>query len=453
MMRQPVGPARAAKSNLEAWLRRLFGTSPPAAPPGPPVPHAAPLPVFSIARDQKIDAIIAATEASIARMESAAHLAEDNNNFAAALHARLRLNAANQFYCPFSIRTALVMAYGGAANETSAQMRDALRISMPDDTLYSTCAGMVHALSDTSEAHELAIANSAWAQAGVPFAPAFMEFIANYFAGSWNLVDFRDGSGTARASINRWVSDRSRGRITDVLASGLPEADTHLVLVNAAYFKGKWTRPFDADDTRDEPFFLEDGRQVEVPLMRQTTQVGYHRGRRFQSVTLGYQRTNLALLVILPDRRDGLADLETAFSAAMIKQCLTGGASRVELSLPRFAITWGTFDLHGALAVLGMPLAFTPRADFSGIDGITPPNDDSLFLSSVLHKAFVEVNEEGTEAAAATLDLSMPTGLFRIKPPPVPVFRADHPFLFAICDRKSGAIIFLGRVMDPTQET
>jgi serpin B len=267
------------------------------------------------------------------------------------------------------------------------------------------------------------------------------------------LVDFRRGAEAARAEINRWVSDRTKGRISDVLAPGSPDGGTRLVLVNAVYFKGKWRVPFDKDRTRDETFFLENGGEVRVPLMHQSEHVGYRQGPGYQAITLPYQGTDLSLLVLLPDRRDGLGDLETKLSAAMINECLqVRGTSQVELFLPRFTITWGTVELGDALATLGMRLALTREADFSGVNGRAPPDEESLFLSSVFHKAFVDVNEEGTEAAAATAAEMIASGLYS-RPPPVPIFRADHPFLFAICDGKTGAIIFLGRMLDPTRPT
>jgi len=187
-------------------------------------------------------------------------------------------------------------------------------------------------------------------------------------------------------------------------------------------------------------------------LMHQIEQVRYQQGPSYQAVTLAYQGTDLSLLVILPERRDGLEDLESALSAAMITGCLKGDTRRVELSLPRFTVTWGTVELREALSTLGTRLAFTPQADFSGVNGRAPPDEESLFVSAVLHKAFVDVNEEGTEAAAATAATISVTGP-PSRPPPVPIFRADHPFLFAICDRNTGAIVFLGRMVDPTRPT
>jgi serpin B len=230
-----------------------------------------------------------------------------------------------------------------------------------------------------------------------------------------------------------------------------------MVLVNAVYFKGTWVLRFRRTATRDEPFRLEFGGTVQAPLMHQREEVRYLQAAGYQAVDLAYRGIYLSMLLLLPDRKDGLRDLEELLSARMLDDCVTRMSSReVELFLPRFKITWRTDNLREQLTTLGMPLAFTRfQADFSGINGHKPPAEESLFLSAVVHEAFVEANEEGTEAAAATSSLmactASPGG--PSEPPPVPIFRADHPFLFAIRDRNTRAILFLGRVADPTRES
>lgn len=427
-------------SNLGAWLRRLIMPSPRSV-------NGRPRPGVSL---PEVDPVIAAAERPVVFDGALALLAEDNNEFAVALHGQLRSHGGSQFFSPFSIRTAVLMTYCGAKGDTAAQMRAALRVSIPDDQLYRGCAALVRALATSGEA-QVAIANAVWSQDGAAVEPAFLEQIARHFGGSWYTVNFRSGAAAARASINRWVSEQTAGKIVDLLGPGSPDPDSRLLVVNAAYFKAKWAWPFDSKDTRKEPFFLEDGGQVRARLMRQTESFSYLRGPGYEAVTLAYQGTGLCMLVLVPDRRDGLASLETALSAAMIRDCLASDSRPVHLVLPRFKMTWGTVELREALIGLGMQLAFTPEADFSGISGGVLPRGEALFLSSVCHKAFVEINEEGTEAAAATggaMLLGLPE-----PPEPAPLtVRADHPFLFAICDRASGAVIFLGRVLDPTQD-
>jgi len=379
-------------------------------------------------------------------------------DFAVALYRQLRQRRGNLAFSPFSIRAALGMAYAGARGETAAQMREALRAPSLEERMHATSSEIIRRLGAAGGGeHEMTVANSLWGQSGSPLRPEFLDLIARHYGGGVNVVDFRHRAEEARAAMNRWVEDRTRQRIRELISPGALNDLTRLVILNAVYFKGAWTLPFEEADTRDEPFHLEGGETVQAPLMRQLERVGYMEAPGYQAVDLLYRGGGLLMLVLLPDRKDGLRDLEEALTARMLDDCLTRSSHRVvDLFLPRFRITWGAEDLCGPLTALGMPLAFVPfEADFSGINGVEPPAEDSLFIAAVFHKAFVETNEKGTEAAAATAifgelgaSLQAPS-----RPPPIPVFRADHPFLFAIVERKSGAILFLGRVADPTKES
>lgn len=439
--------------NLEAWVRRWFGHSQLPSSQLPLPPNAASPAAAHSAFDRKLDAVIAAAEMSIAHSESLALFAAGNNGFAVALYNVFRRKSGNHFFSPFSIRSALTMVYAGATGETAAQMREALRVSMPDEALHAACAELIRSLIDGNGAQSvLAVANTLWSQVGIPLAPFFVDLVAKHYEGAVKSVDFRREADAAEATINQWVEERTKGRISDLIAPGSLGSDTRLVLANAVYFKALWSLPFDKQLTHDEPFYLDDGREVRTPLMHQIETIGYHQSPGYQAVRLPYRATDLSMLVLLPDRKDGLQELESTLSAAMLRECLKGcGWQRVKLFLPRFKFTWGTIKLEDSLAALGMRQAFTPRADFSRINGRAPPDEEALFLTSVLHKAFVDVNEEGTEAAAATAALHVCLGPPSPRPP-VAEFRADHPFLFAICDRGSGAVVFLGRVVDPTRE-
>jgi serpin B len=219
------------------------------------------------------------------------------------------------------------------------------------------------------------------------------------------------------------------------------------------YFKGVWEVEFRAEDTCDEAFYSSNGGTSPVPLMGYQKPIWHMQGRGFQAVDLKYRKSNLSMLVLLPDRKDGLRELEEALTVPLLNEC----TSRMEftpvtLSLPRFKFTWGNVDLSEDLAALGMPLAFDRNcADFSGINGHEPPAVEALFISHVLHKAFVEVNENGTEAAAATaVEFRKMGRALWAQPRPIPIFRADHPFVFALRDGGSGPILFIGRVEDPS---
>ena len=384
--------------------------------------------------------------------------AEDNNDFALAMYGQLRPRSGNLFLSPFSIWTALGMALAGARGETAAQMRRALSISSSDEALHVALADTVQRLNAGGcGEYEMSVANSLWGQDGAPLQSGFLDLIARHYFGAMNLVDFRVGAEAARVTINEWVEGKTRQKIRELVPPGGLNADTRLVLVNAVYFMGKWVRPFREAATRDEPFHLEGGGNVQGPLMHQQEKVRYLQAEGYQAVELDYRGGDLSMLVLLPDRKDGLRELEERLSARMLDDCVARmGTCEVKLFLPRFKITWGSVDLCDHLTALGMPLAFSRlQANFSGINGHEPPHEDSLFISAVLHKAFVETTEEGTEASAATAVTMLWVGAAPqpADPPPVPIFRADHPFLFAIRDRKSGALMFLGRISDPTRES
>jgi len=384
--------------------------------------------------------------------------AEDNNDFALEMYRQLRQRPGNLFFSPFSIRTALGMTHAGARGETAAQMREALRISSPDEALHVAFAEIIERLNAAGGSkYEMAVANSLWGQDGAPLQPGFLDLTARHYGGGMNLVDFRRDAEAARLTMNQWVEDKTRQKIRELIPSGGLDADTRLVLVNAVYFKGMWVLQFPKAATRDEPFRLEGGGTVQAPLMHRHERVQYLQAAGYQAVDLVYEGGDLSMLVLLPDRKDGLRNLEKKLSARMLHDCVAQVRAReVEVYLPRFKITWGAVNMRDQLTALGMPLAFSRyQADFSGINGHEPPDEESLFLSGVFHKAFVEVQEKGTEAAAATAVCAMLTSAAfgPSRPPPVPIFRADHPFLFAIRDRKSGAILFLGCIIDPTRES
>jgi serpin B len=373
------------------------------------------------------------------------------------MYEQLRQHSGNLFFSPFSIRTALSMTQTGAGGETAAQMIKALRISSSAGTSQVDSADLIHRLQSAGDGkYELAVANSLWGQDGAPLQPEFLELIARHYDGRMVPVDFRGAAEAARVEINRWVEDKTKQKIRDLIPTGGLDADTRLVLANAVYFKGIWVRQFKKIATRDEPFFLEIGGKVRVPLMhQQPDRVLYVKATGYQAVDLMYRGGDLSMLLLLPDRKHGLPDLEKKLSARMLHDVVSRMETHeVKLFLPRFKLTWGTVDMRDYLKALGMPLAFTRfKADFSGINGYKPPDEEALFLSAVFHKAFVVVNEEGTEAAAATAVAARDTASLRPIPPRIPVFRADHPFVFAIRDRESGTLLFLGRMTDPSVES
>lgn len=332
-------------------------------------------------------------------------------------------------------------------------MREALSISSSEETLHVAFAETVSRFNAAGDGeYEMAVANSLWGQDGAPLQPEFLDLIARQYGGAMNIVDFRSAEA-ARGTINQWVENKTRQKIRELIPSGGLDAAARLVVVNAVYFKGRWVLQFRKAATRDEPFHLEGGGKVQAPLMHQQEEVRYMQGGGYQAVDLLYRGGEISMLILLPDRKDGLRGLEQTLLVRVLHDCVAKLVSReVSLFLPRFKINSGTVKLRDQLTALGMPLAFTRfQANFSGINGHEPPHQDSLFISDVVHKAIVEMNEEGTEAAAATA-VDMVAARMPSKPLPVQIFRADHPFLFAIRDRKTGAILFLGRMADPTRD-
>ncbi|MCX6901486.1 MAG: serpin family protein [Verrucomicrobia bacterium] len=370
---------------------------------------------------------------------------EGNTAFACELYAKLKSTAgdANVFFSPYSISTALAMTSAGARGETDAQMVKALHFEPDQAKRHAAFCAMEANLNAVQKKGQvkLSVANSLWPQKDFTLLESFLGLIREHYGASLTPLDFR-ASERARKTINTWVESKTNQKIKDLIPGGALNAATRLVLVNAIYFKGSWTSPFKADATKEAPFRLTSGQTVQAPLMFQKKHFGYGENEEMQMLELPYAGDDLSMLVLLPRKADGLATLESSLSAANLSKWTAAMWSPdVKVYLPKFKMTC-RFGLNDTLRAMGMSDAFDPgKADFSGMDG----NRD-LFISAALHKAFVEVNEEGTEAAAATGIMMRATALPR---PPIE-FRADHPFIFLIREKNTGSILFLGRVTNPT---
>jgi serpin B len=370
-----------------------------------------------------------------------AKAAEDNNAFAFDLYGKLREQDGNLFFSPESISTALAMTYAGARGETAEQMAAALHFSLGPDRLHPAFAALLHDLqADTkTKGYQLHLANALWAQKGDSFLPAYLQLVHDNYGAGLEEVDFAHAAEQARQTINAWVAKQTADKIPELFGPGILKPGVSLVLTNAVYFKGDWQSPFKAKATHGAPFHLSDGGKVTVRLMEQTGRFGYLDGDTFQALELPYAGKDLSMVVLLPKKGHGLDELEKRLTAATARKIFANlGPDEVLVGLPKFKVT-SQFDLGGALAALGMKQAFSTDADFSGMDG-----RHDLFLSKVIHKAYVDVNEKGTEAAAAT-GVVMERAAVRKRP----VFVADRPFVFLIRDTRSGSILFLGRVQNP----
>jgi serpin B len=291
---------------------------------------------------------------------------------------------------------------------------------------------------------QLNVANGLWAQKGNPFLPAFLDIARKQYEANVNQSDFRTSAEAVRHEINDWVGQKTKGKITDLIPQGMLTPMTRLVLVNAIYFKGRWSTQFKKTSTTNAPFSVTGVRKVQAPLMNITENFNYAEPEGLQVLELPYVGNDVSMVVLLPRENDGLKTLENSLTAPKLYEWLgLLHSQKVNVFLPKFKLT-DQFSLVKTLASMGMLAPFSPQADFSGMDG-----GHDLFISDVVHKAYVDVNEEGTEAAAAT-GVGMHALAVR-RPEPVPVFRADHPFIFLIRDTRSGSILFLGRLVDPTK--
>jgi serpin B len=380
-----------------------------------------------------------------------------NTRFAINLYHQLPSREGNLFFSPYSISTALAMTYGGARGNTAQQMAQALQFNLPDDKLNPAFAALHEELNAIRQKGEvqLSVANSLWPQSGFEFHRDYLDLCRKYYGTDVFPVDYVGHAEDSRQAINRWVEDNTSHKIVDLLGPGSMDG-ARLVLVNAIYFKGKWAKQFNADNTQDEPFYTSPTASVTAPLMQQTDKFGYAEFDGVQVLELPYAGGDLSMLVLLPRGTNDagpLAPRETNYDLGQLEAKLTPEnlalwttkmtSQKVRVFLPKFEPT-SEFSLGETLGAMGMTDAFDPnKADFSGMDGRR-----DLYISKVVHKAFVDVNEEGTEAAAATgVIMTLSAEL----PANIPVFRADHPFLFLIRDNRTGSILFLGRMTNPAQ--
>jgi serpin B len=376
-----------------------------------------------------------------------AEIVTGSRTFATALYRELAALSGGFFSSPSSITAALAMTAAGARGETAEELAAALDLHLPPDRLHPALGRLLEATSGATGI-ELATANALWVQAGHALLPEYLALVRTYDA-ALEEVDFKGAGEVARERINTWVDAKTKGRIHDLVPPGVLSALTRMVVVNAIYFKGAWAMPFDRWATRDEPFHHLDGSSAPAPLMQRTDSYRLVEDRSAQTIELPFGEGALAMVVMLPRQRDRLPALEQELDAARLARVRAEldaeDPRKVEVHLPRFRME-ATFRLNDVLQRLGVRLAFDrERADFSGMT--TDPA--GLYVGAVIHRAFVEVNEEGTEAAAATAVVASERSAF-IAPRPPPVFRADHPFLFLIHDRRTKLVLFLGRLLDPT---
>jgi serpin B len=375
-------------------------------------------------------------------------LVDGNTAFAFDLYQALREQEGNLFFSPYSISLALAMTYAGARGETEQEMAETLHFMLAQENLHPACNALDQELASRGKGAQgkdekgfrLNIVNAIWGQKNYRFLDTFLDVLAENYGAGLRLLDFINEPEDSRITINDWVSDQTEERIKDLIPQGAIDEATRLVLTNAIYFNAAWLNPFPKEATQNGTFYPLDGTEVTVPMMSQTESLGYVDGDGYLAVELPYDDNELSMVILLPDEGKFEA-FEGSLDAELIDNIATDLEDRqVTLTMPKFEFE-SEFSLADTLSAMGMPIAFSEAADFSGMTGTT-----ELTIAEVLHKAFVSVDEAGTEAAAATAVVMELTSAHE---EPVTV-TLDRPFVFMIRDIETGAILFVGRVMNPS---
>jgi serpin B len=416
---------------------------------------------------KSILAALVLVASSLSAADLAKTAASAINDFGIDLLAHAAKPQENTALSPYSIQMALAMTYAGAEGRTREQMAKALHYHNDKRNVLRSLAALQSAVAELtsrtaklaaeskksggpSEPITLTMANRLFAQQGYDFRSGYLSVLKQTFVASFEALDFvKDPAGAAK-HINTWVEKQTREKIRDLIPANALNKETRLVLANAIYLKAPWATEFSEKETKPRPFHLAGGGSVDVPMMTRLDSFGYAKHEGFVAISVPYSGGDLQLLILLPDTATGLPRLESSLTPTLLMECARLKTQEVVLYLPKFRLEPPLFALRKTLEVLGMETAFDIPRGSANFDGIAPrkPND-YLYISEVFHKTFVEVNEKGTEAAAATAVVMMrATAHFEEKPKPIEV-RVDRPFFFAIQHRPSGACLFLGRMLDP----
>lgn len=383
--------------------------------------------------------------------DSGNNVVEANNRFAFDLYSQMakdpKYAGSNLFFSPFSISSALAITYEGARGSTADEIRSVFHYPENTSLLRQGYSNIIADINNENASYTLLTANALWAEKTYPFLPGYINTARTYYSANTTNLDFINDPDASRTTINRWVEEKTRDNIQDLLPAGSITPLTRLVITDAVYFKGTWVRQFDKNKTRDADFRLSSGKSVQVPMMERTDEDAvypYAETDNIQLLEMPYQHgngTKLSMLILLPKNND-LAAAEKYLDPHNLSELQNSSVSRrVMVYLPKF--TFETkYTLRQTLAEMGMRTAFGD-ADFSGMDGTR-----HLYIQEIIHQTYVDVNEEGTEAAAATAVVMWGKGVAPAEGS-VPLFRADHPFIFLIQDNTSGNILFMGRVENP----
>ncbi len=384
-----------------------------------------------------------AAEQPAGKADSAATIVQGNNQFAVDLYGKLQKQEGNLFFSPYSISSALGMTYGGARGDTADQMAATLHFGQDQDKFHPAFGQLVKQINGDGKprSYELSTANALWLQHDYHFLPDYLKLVNANYGAELREVDFKTATEQTRQAINGWVEKQTKDKIKELFKPGVLDSTSRLVLTNAIYFKGTWASPFLKTATHDEDFHLAADKQVKVPMMHHKAHFGYAETDKLQVLEMTYKGNDLSMVVLLPKKVDGLADLEKSLTTDNLNAWTSKlQKPEVVVALPKFQMT-SEFQLNSVLSDMGMKDAFTDKANFGGMS-----SSRDLYIQAVVHKAFVDVNEEGTEAAAAT---GVAIGRMSVPIDQPKMFRADHPFVFVIRDVRNGSVLFVGRVMNP----
>ena len=405
--------------------------------------------------NRSLELLTPPVQTSAGQPEGALNLSvtDANNRFSADLYHEIAQETAasggNLFFSPFSISSALALTYEGARGTTADEIRSVFYFPVNNTRLREGFAAVNAGINSGNEGYTLSTANALWAEKTYTFLPGYTSIAQQYYSANTTNLDFAGEPDASRQTINDWVAGKTNNKIQNLLPAGSIDPMTRLVITNAVYFKGTWQKQFDANQTSDAPFTRPDGTTVTAKMMQRIDEDAvypYAETPDLQMLSLPYTATSgpgLSMIILLP-RENNLSAAESYLGPANLSALeQSASARRVMVYLPKFKLET-QYSLKETLSAMGMPTAFSGTADFSGMDG-----GQDLYISDVYHKAYIEVNEEGTEAAAATGVVMNWAAVAPGSEEPVPVFRADHPFLFLIQDNDTGTILFAGRIVNP----
>ncbi|MFC1690749.1 serpin family protein [Nanoarchaeota archaeon] len=380
---------------------------------------------------------------SQATPETAQSVVQANNQYAFELYSQIKKESAeNIFYSPFSISTALAMTYEGAKGQTAEEMQNVFHFPIDDLTRRSGYAKVINQINKKDKKYKLHTANALWAEQNYQFLPEYINVNKQYYGGEITNLDFKNNPSGSKDIINKWVEDQTNNKIKNILSSLSPL--TRLVLTNAIYFKGKWDVEFEESRTKKQDFEITADNTIKVDMMNlagEDAEFPYTEDDDFQILELPYKGKEVSMVIMLP-KENNISKLDKIDAEKLSEWRNSLREQQIILSMPKFKFET-KYSMGKTLSDMGMPTAFSKDADFSGMDGTK-----LLMIDQVIHQAFVEVNEEGTEAAAATAVIMIKEAVSMDRPI---IFNADHPFMFIIHEKETGTILFMGRVVDPRE--